>query len=300
MDGKRDKVNEIITVALNAKTKCSFWLNVERCFPGTKQSLMMNKEFKDAYIFKRCFVLGNGPSLNEEDLSVLANEYVFTVNQAARNPQFKSIKTNFHFWADRNFFNISENKPEDMELLQQFIAVGDEGNEPIVFLPYNQLDFVKRFKLDEKISIRYFASILSCDAKIRKIDFSKTTYGYSTVVQWAIAMAIYMGFKEIFLLGCDTTGIVSAVQSALGEQIGQYSYQVSEREQKRMQKMFATTRKNGIEEDFAAWLRVLRTYKKLYDFCSEKGILLVNCSSRTIIDSIPRASLKDVLGGGSL
>lgn len=298
MDGKREKLNEIITAILNAKAKGSFWLNAERRFPGTRQRLMMNKEFKDAYSSERCFVIGNGPSLNEEDLSVLEREYVFTVNQAARNPQFKSLKTNFHFWADKNFFDISEDKPEDMELLQQFIAVGDKENQPIVFLPYSQSGFVEKFRLDEKINIRYFASILSCDAKIRKIDFSKGTYGYSTVVHWAIAMAIYMGFKKIYLLGCDTTGIVSAVQSALGEQIGQYSYQISEREQKRMQKMYTTTRKNGIEEDFASWLRVLRTYKKLYDFCSEQGILLTNCSSRTIIDSIPRASLKDVLSGG--
>ena len=40
-----------------------------------------NAEFKDIHKGQRCFIVGNGPSLNDEDLSLLENEYVFTVNK---------------------------------------------------------------------------------------------------------------------------------------------------------------------------------------------------------------------------
>ena len=32
------------------------------------------KEFKNKYINERCFIIGNGPSLNVEDLEKLKNE----------------------------------------------------------------------------------------------------------------------------------------------------------------------------------------------------------------------------------
>jgi hypothetical protein len=40
---------------------------------------------------------------------------------------------------------------------------------------------------------------------------------------------------------------------------------------------------------------MLHIYRELYTYCSDRNIKLVNCSSKTIIDSIPRASLSSVL-----
>ena len=55
------------------------------------KTLDMNKEFENKYAGKRCFILGNGPSLKDEDLSVLKDEYVFTVNQFARKENFEEV-----------------------------------------------------------------------------------------------------------------------------------------------------------------------------------------------------------------
>ena len=38
------------------------------------------KALKNKHKGKRCFVIGNGPSLNKMDLSLLKNEYTFGVN----------------------------------------------------------------------------------------------------------------------------------------------------------------------------------------------------------------------------
>ena len=39
------------------------------------------KQFKDLYQGKRCFIIGNGPSLKADDLDCLKNEYTFAANR---------------------------------------------------------------------------------------------------------------------------------------------------------------------------------------------------------------------------
>jgi uncharacterized Rossmann fold enzyme len=75
-----------------------------------KKILSKNLKFKSSHSGKRCFILGNGPSLKTDNLKCLEDEFVFTVNQIARHPDFKYIKPNYHFWADPLFFNIDKNK----------------------------------------------------------------------------------------------------------------------------------------------------------------------------------------------
>ncbi len=45
-----------------------------------KKLLNKNKKFKNIHKGNRCFILGNGLSLKQQDLTLLKNEYVFTVN----------------------------------------------------------------------------------------------------------------------------------------------------------------------------------------------------------------------------
>ena len=118
--------------------------------------LKNNKKFFNCHKGERCFILGNGPSLKCEDLTPLADEYVFTVNQASRLPQFKDIKPNYHFWVDPVFFDIDENNPEDVELLNTMISVGDTNPELQCFFPIQQFDFIKLHRIDETMNVNYF------------------------------------------------------------------------------------------------------------------------------------------------
>ncbi|MBQ7546041.1 MAG: DUF115 domain-containing protein [Clostridia bacterium] len=258
------------------------------------RTILNNKKFENCHAGERCFILGNGPSLKMEDLSLLRDEIVFTVNQATRIPQFRELKSNYHFWADQNFFKIDENKPEDMELLQTMCAVADGNPELECFFPIVQYDFVKKFHLDEKMHVNYFytGDIMRDDFRGR-IDFTKPVFGFGTVVQWCITLAVYMGFSEIYLLGCDNTHIITTIKSVLHRNDdADYAYAVSENEKKRMEKMLAAS---SLEAYLGSYLRTLQEYRRLYRYCTDKNITLVNCSAETVLDSIPRKRLTDVL-----
>ena len=72
-----------------------------------------------------------------------------------------------------------------------------------------------------------------------------------------------------------------------------YFYKVTENEKKRLEKAVAV---NSLEDYITSYLHTLQDYRRLFQYCSKRQISLVNCSSETVIDSLPRKSMKEVLG----
>ncbi len=262
--------------------------------PEKSQIVGRNKRFRNIHRNKRCFILGNGPSLKDEDLSLLAEEYTFTVNQFSRYQDYKKVKTNYHFWADAAFFNIDPSKSEDRELLKVMTDIAIDNRDVECFFPLMHRDFIKRYHLEKKLRVNYFRSYSSLEVRNGEIgDLSKCIAACGTVVQFAIEAAIYMGFSQIYLLGCDNTGIITAVKSALRKNDEEdYLYQVSENEKRRMESLLE---RNSLEVYIRSYLSTFINYRMLYEECRKRNISLINCSSSTVIDSIPRASLTEVL-----
>lgn len=252
-----------------------------------------NSRFKNLHEGERCFILGNGPSIKKEDLTCLKNEYVFVVNQCTRLPFIQEINPNYYICIDNTFFNIDENKPEDRELLDTFIKLKDLSPELECFFPIEEkAHFVEKFGLDKLLNINYFQRGLSFHGKYKRdINYAGPVAGFGTVVHNAITLAIYMGFKEIYLLGCDNTGIVVTIKTALNTvSDSEYAYSVSENEKKRMSKMI----EGKFEEYCKAYYYTVRDYRWLDGYCKKKGVELVNLSSETVIDSVKRSRLEKV------
>lgn len=258
-----------------------------------KNNVKQNIKYKNIHEGKRCFILGNGPSLKEQDLSPLKNEIVFVVNQASRNPQICELKPKYHFWVDPVFFDLDELDSADMEVLQTYKDLYREDNRPITFLPQQAYSFVKKYKLDEEIDIQYFVSKVVSRKKYKEdFNFEKVVPCFGTVVQTCIAMSFYMGFDEIYLLGCDTTGILSMISGAMNYNDAQYSYTITENEKNRMHAMYSDSK--FLKESIHCFADLLDSYEKLKDYALEQGIELYNCSAKTILTTVPRKEFKSL------
>lgn len=256
--------------------------------------LKSNARFKRKHKGERCFILGNGPSLNQEDLRCLENEYVFTVNQIARHHDFNKIKPTYHFWADRTFFELDMSKQSDRELIEVMKKVNTPDNKPECFFPIEQIEFIKKYRLDSHLKVNYFHSgIKFYNGYKAEIDYTKDTPWFGTVVQWCITMAIYMGFSEIYLLGCDNTGLMVGIKTALNKNdADDYGYELTENEKERLREK---NKKYDLEGLTRTWLLVLTAYEGLFQYCRERDVKLINCSAQTVITSIPRMSLQNIL-----
>lgn len=249
-----------------------------------------NKKFCNIHRGERCFILGNGPSLKEISLQTLKDEWVFTVNYFNKLEDYKAVKTNYHVWADPAFFNMNDAMHFDMkEVMECYEAISNENCE--CFVPMYAYEFFEKQGLLEKLK----PNLLYADGNLEKrieTDICNTVTAYTNVVQYALTVAIYMGFSEIYLLGCDSTYIMGVFDNLL--QINNHDLHAyrNDNAKKGMEEMLKYYSMSDIMK--GQYLLFLG-YEKLYKYCEEKGIKLYNCSNRTVVTSIPRIALEIVL-----
>ncbi|WP_026659360.1 6-hydroxymethylpterin diphosphokinase MptE-like protein [Butyrivibrio sp. AC2005] len=290
IEKKKVLIKKSMAKHMNNTLLYMFWTIINK---NKKEILLKNKKFENIHLGKRCFILGNGPSIKAVNFADLKNEYVFTVNQFARFENAVDIKSNYHFWADESFFK-DDNSDGSKEVIETMKKISMDNADVVSFFPIGKRGFVTSHGINKNMRVSYFCSTYKLEDHMdEKIDYSKFTPQFGSVVQWCITMAIYMGFSEIYLLGCDNTGIANIVKSALKKDTEyDYGYVMSEAEKKRMQKL---VNDKSLEAYVEAYLGELKDYRILYNYCLGRQIKLINCSAETVIDSIPRMKLDDVL-----
>ncbi len=255
--------------------------------------LLANKQFQNKHKGERCFILGNGPSIKTENLSSLKNEHVFVVNQAAKNDYYYDISPEYHVCIDPVFFNLNMDDAGEKSVYDSFIDLG-KNKSPICFFPVEYRKYIQKAGLDKKLTVHYLKMGCMFHEKYKGIvDLTKILPTMGTVVQEAILIAIYMGFTKIYLLGCDTTGLIVSIKGMLNVEIlDDYSYNVNDIEKNRIHKMIE---KNTLEAQCKSYLYTLRSFRWIYDYCCRSNIQLINCSSQTVITDIPKQKLTDVV-----
>lgn len=258
-------------------------------YPVYRKILTKNSLYKNKHKGERCFILGNGPSLNNINFSELSTEYIFTVNQLFKNPKFGELYTNYHIWSDPIFFDISSEERLDEEYVNEFYKVNTFDNKPICFVPIQAKKYIGRFGIDKELNINYIHTCLTFfDGIKRYSDYAKLVPSFSTVVINTIQLAIYMGFKEIYLLGCDCTAIVAMIEKEQGKKVNSYAYTLSERDVKLVDTDF--------EKAFKSWMNIFHQYKWVNRICNSQNIKLANCTENSILNVIPYISLEKILG----
>lgn len=156
-----------------------------------KKLVKRNSVLKDKYKNQRCFIVLNGPSLKKHDLSKLRNEIVITTNFFYRSDLAELIEPNFVCWQDATFLVNDAFEEIKEEIFTKFsnikLIINSKGYNPTshddrVFYTYN-----KHLPHQNRIHS----------------NLSGNCSAFSTVAFYAINCAIYMGFKDIYLLGLD-------------------------------------------------------------------------------------------------
>jgi hypothetical protein len=165
--------------------------------------LLPNKAYKNKYAGKRCFIIGNGPSLKKNNLELLKDEYTFTVNSMSSAKEFDIIKPKFHVVVDPRRFD--EKNTLFLDEMERFVKKKDL---PVCIFPARFSNYVKRHQLDKQLKIIYVYAENNTKS-IKNIDLTSRIPYYQNVINVALSSALYMGFEEIYLIGCDMTGVVT-------------------------------------------------------------------------------------------
>jgi len=168
------------------------------------------KELHNKHKGERCFIVGTGPSLKETDFSKLKNKFVIGTNTLYRGIKEYGIKPKY--WVavgyDKEMVdNLIKLKGTDVffggNLGRTFLKDRYARNSYKRYLQrYENSSDITRKRLNcSPIILKNFKEI-HVWKKLSK-DLLKGVCGGATVVETAIQVAYYLGFKEIGLVGCD-------------------------------------------------------------------------------------------------
>lgn len=141
--------------------------------------------------YGRCFIVGNGPSLNDTPLHLLENEYSFGMN----NVSLIFDKTT---WRPSFFLNTSRRIKNIWKFVPFIIDTARAG--AICFL---SVDFAERLRGK---NMRFMHVGIVQWRVPNRYDWSDNPhwlFQFGTSVYSAAQIASVLGFKEIILLGCD-------------------------------------------------------------------------------------------------
>lgn len=285
-----DRVKTIARGILGESIYKDIALQIDKRKQPNYEELKKNIALKDILSGRRCFILGNGPSLNQANLHLLKNEIVFTCNYFPQSDMFSSVYPLAHFISDSGFF-INESSLNEKPLKKVFHSCQKQG---VTHLFFNSIakPYVSKYNLDNEFKIHYLAQSPNKDLN-KMIDLCGFIPAFSTVIQSAICAAIYMGISEIYLLGCDCTGFVSyekvhkqqSLESSYGFGIDQNSSLVLSKNMTSL----------PIEMELRNYAHIFDGYKQIADYCKKNNIRIFNLSKETVLEYIPRLNYLDVI-----
>ncbi len=154
------------------------------------------QKYKDFHKGERCFLVANGPSLTAEDLNLLRNEWTFGCNKIYY------------------YFNRTEWRPNYYCILDEDYVkrYQDEIFSHIDLPIFTNNVIAKRIGPSNKVGkkIIYAQQIIYSKFKAWP-NLMSYTYAtkQGTVMSFVMALALYMGFSEIYILGMDNTATPS-------------------------------------------------------------------------------------------
>lgn len=245
-----------------------------------KKYLKENRIYKDMYKGKRCFVIGNGPSLEKQDLSLLKDEIVITVNSMSSTPAFETIKPKFHVVID--YLRFTKAIPE---FYQKLLDLKKTKHKATYFFPVEFKKFVEENGISQGLDVKYLCRKLY-STRIYDIDFTKRIPFYPNVVNAALSLAIYLGFSEIYLLGCDLTNLAKTYDDE-GHFSGPSHFYTKETNEKELQGIKSIFEDIDNERMLSTSYGILKQHRLTNYYAESKGIKIFNATRGGNIDVYP-------------
>lgn len=208
---KENYISEDMPIKKNYNSLC---LNTERVYDPMDSRIYMMKQidctkfpriyewyenekikrFADLHLGERCFIVATGPSITIKDLDILYenNEVCIGVNRIYLAFQKTKWRPKYYAISDPDVTFFWKNDILNLDVDAKFISdIAWNFSDAEVTSSMYKYHFIRQ---SEKEKIKF------------SDDFSKGGYVGSTVVyDVALQLAVYMGFKEIYLLGTDCT-----------------------------------------------------------------------------------------------
>ena len=235
----------------------------------THSKLLEITKMKNLHLGQRVFIVATGPSLTFEDLEMIKNEFSISMNSIVKVLNDTNYRPSYYLIQDKEVCDSLTSLINSSNLECVFLGMGNsyclKGNlgrkqkKKILkkIVPYNL-----------ELSYHYYEMCYKQDKSKFHFsnDFSKKSYDGYTVTFSALQLAYYLGFSEIYLLGCDCT---------YGGHFGEDN----------------TGKDNNKTPPYFGG------YEEAKHFLYSKGVKVINCTRGGMLEIFERKKLEDVING---
>lgn len=157
-----------------------------------------NEKIKNIHQGERCFIIGAGPSIKEQNLKKLKDEYCISVSNVFVHPDYKIFKPKYHVLPSI----IAHNMYSEEEFAKWLQEMEEKTLDAKMFFHAGDKKFIDKYKLFNGRAIYWNAYVPWNEQQIQEIDLFKIPSVWS-VSEYAIMVALYLGFEKIYLIGFD-------------------------------------------------------------------------------------------------
>ncbi|MDF3057825.1 MAG: hypothetical protein K0R17_2040 [Rariglobus sp.] len=242
---------------------------------------------KNKHAGRRCFIIGNGPSLNSQDLSKLKDEITFVSNWFVNAEQYSILCPKYYCVSSHEMFG-GWNKPDPQLNPDYYAAMQAKARGATKFFSFAFRDYIKEAGLFPGEDVKYLLferpKRLVDEAGKINLDLSRhLDDGYTVIQTMCIPLAVHMGCTEIYLLGCDCDyGIESPDDSK------RYCYDA------KLHKT-STSKFESLQRIWADNGPVFKSYEILRDTLAAKGVKLVNATNGGRLTVLPSARYENLV-----
>lgn len=249
-----------------------------------RKVLTSNTKFCNKHAGERCFIVGNGPSLLKQNLDFLQHEVVFSVSSGYRNDFYSRVCPQYHVTPHVTF--VAGGNSQD-DIVAWFREMERHVCAKEIFFSVKQFNLIRSNSLFNKHSINYIGSSTNNFRYESDFDLTKCIPQVQSVPVLTIVIAIYMGFKDIYLIGVDHDWFIKR----------EYKYAFG--------KNFLAGKELGVEIDGSMPGLLLADelpkanalfdqYRRVKEYGFEKGVSIYNATAGGLLDEFPRVSIEEI------
>lgn len=177
---------------------CETNLDSKMDYAVHRDAVRTNIRFRNIHAGHRGFVVGNGPSLNRQNLQMLSGELTFAANSFWRHEIMNSWHPTYYFILDEAYFRSST--PFDSGLNDALNA----ATGSLFFCPAKLVSLLDS-SVDHGRNRMFLVSFVGRlhDGELEWPNLERYIPKVWNVAQFALLTAIYMGCNPIYLIGCD-------------------------------------------------------------------------------------------------
>ena len=253
----------------------------------THPDLKRNVELKNKYNSKRIFILGSGSSILHYDLKVLNKEYVMTQNSFHMHKDISYVDPNIHCVVPYYQSN------KEISIWVDYIADMKARMPNSLFLwGLNTKALIDKYHEDISAKSYYIRTKYNLlTLKKAKVNISKTIMTVPTVLTQCLSVAIYLGFKEIYLLGFDLDQICHTNDRTFGRFYGMSKITDTKFEE--------DAEKNLDDETTDGWYNWWLMNKQFFLiklFADQNNINIINGTQGGILSYFKREPIENIIG----